>query len=88
VAPRDNARMRIGKPVLYVVTPLGVAIGLEEAWRLTGGLVVLFIALVGLFGVGIASIVSTVRRENREAAAAPAPPPAAGANTDAGPRPE
>ena len=74
--------MRIGKPVLYVVTPLGVAIGLEEAWRLTGGLVVLFIALVGLFGVGIASIVSTVRREEREASAGPAVAPGTATETD------
>jgi hypothetical protein len=58
--------VRIGKPILYVVTPLGLAIGLEEAWRLTGGLVILFVALVGFFGVGIATIVATVRREKRD----------------------
>ena len=59
--------MKIAKPILFVVTPLGVLIGLEEAYRLAGGLVVLLAALIGMFGVAMATVVSTARREAREA---------------------
>ena len=71
VAPlRSNlSTMRIAKPILFVVTPLGVLIGLEEAYRLAGGLVVLLAALIGVFGIAMATVVSTARREAREARA-------------------
>lgn len=59
--------MRIAKPILLVITPVGLLIGLEEAWRLAGGLVVLLFALIALFGVAIMTVVMTVRRESRSA---------------------
>ena len=55
--------MRIGKPILLVTTPIGVALGLYEGYQLTGGMVVLVFALMGFFGVAIATVVRTVRRE-------------------------
>ncbi len=55
--------MRIGKPILLVTTPVGVALGLYEGYQLTGGMVVLVFALMGFFGVAIATVVRTVRRE-------------------------
>jgi hypothetical protein len=55
--------MRIGKPILLVTTPIGVALGLYEGYQLTGGMVVLVLALMGFFGVAIATVVRTVRRE-------------------------
>jgi hypothetical protein len=58
--------MRIAKPLLLVSTPLGLLIGLEEAYRLAGGLVVLLATLIGLFGIAIAGIVRVVQRESRE----------------------
>jgi len=58
--------MRIAKPLLLITTPIGVAFGLYEAWRLAGGLVFLMVALVGLISVAMLSIVRTIRRE-REA---------------------
>jgi predicted MFS family arabinose efflux permease len=58
--------MRIAKPLLLITTPIGVAIGLYEAWRLAGGLVFLMAALVAVIGVAMGSIVMTVRRERRE----------------------
>ena len=58
--------MRIAKPILLVTTPLGVAIGVYEAWELAGGLVVLLVMLIAMFGVAILTVVSTVRREARE----------------------
>lgn len=66
--------MKIGKPILVVTTPVGVAIGLHEAWRLGGGgLLVLMSAFIVLFGVGIATVVSTIRREKAELAASDPP---------------
>jgi hypothetical protein len=55
--------MRIAKPILLVSTPLGVAFGLLEAYRLAGGLVLLMAAMLGLLSVAAASVVRTVRRE-------------------------
>lgn len=58
--------MKIAKPLLLVTTPIGLALGLYEGWRLAGGLVFLMAAMIGVFGVAVASIVRTIRRE-REA---------------------
>lgn len=58
--------MRIAKPLLLVSTPLGVAGGLYEAFRLAGGLAFIMVALVAVIGVAMASLVLTIRRE-REA---------------------
>lgn len=58
--------MKIAKPLLLVTTPIGLAIGLYEGWRLAGGLVVIMAALICVIGVTMASVVLTIRRE-REA---------------------
>ena len=58
--------MRIAKPLLLVTTPIGVAIGLYEAWRLAGGLVFLMAALICVIGVAMGSVVMTIRKERRE----------------------
>lgn len=55
--------MRIAKPLLLITTPIGVALGLYEAWRLAGGLVFLMVALLGLISVAMISVVLTIRRE-------------------------
>jgi hypothetical protein len=56
--------MRIAKPLLLVSTPLGVIAGLVEAYRLTGGLVILAAAMVALLSAAAGTIVYTVRRES------------------------
>jgi hypothetical protein len=61
--------MRIAKPLLLIVTPLGVALGLYEAWHLAGGLVFIMAALLGVMGVALGSIIMTIRREQAEQAA-------------------
>jgi hypothetical protein len=69
--------MRIGKPLLLIVTPIGVAGGLYEAHRLAGGLVFLMVAMLLVISAAIGTVVATIRREKREEAArsaAPAPP--------------
>lgn len=62
--------MRTAKPFLLVTTPIGVLGGLHQAWKLTGGLVFLMLAMVGVMAVAIGSVVLTVRREQAEEAAA------------------
>jgi len=73
--------MRIAKPLLLVTTPVGLAIGLYEGWRLAGGLVFIMAALMLVIAVAFGSVVYTIRKERREeearkqAAASPTPPP-------------
>lgn len=57
--------MRIAKPFLIVTTPIGLAIGLYEGWRLAGGLVVIMVAMISLVGAAMPGVVLTVRREKR-----------------------
>ena len=55
--------MKIAKPLLLIATPIGVAGGLYEAYRLAGGLVLLMAAFIALLGTALWSVVRTVRRE-------------------------
>ena len=57
--------MRIAKPILLVSTPIGLALGLMEGYRLAGGLVVLMAAMIGVLGAAAGTVISTVRREQR-----------------------
>ena len=63
---RDNRGMKIAKPLLLVTTPIGVAYGLYEGWRLAGGLVFIMAAMIAVIGVAVGSIVMTIRKEKRE----------------------
>ncbi len=58
--------MKIAKPMMIWMTPVGVAGGLYHGYRLAGGLVFLMTALVALMGVAVATLVSTVRRERED----------------------
>jgi hypothetical protein len=55
--------MKIGKPLLLVLTPVGVGCGLYEAWRLAGALVFLMAALIGILSVAMGTVIVTIRRE-------------------------
>jgi uncharacterized membrane protein len=57
--------MRIAKPLLLVTTPIGLAVGLYEGWRLAGGLVLIMAAMIALVGAAMLGVVLTVRREKR-----------------------
>jgi hypothetical protein len=59
--------MRIAKPMLLVSTPIGIAFGLFEGYRLAGGLVVLMAAMIGVIAVAAGSVIRTIRREERAA---------------------
>ena len=64
--------MRIGKPLILTTTTIGVGLGIYEAYHFAGGLVFLMIALMGVIGVAMGTVVATVRRERREEEAAKA----------------
>jgi hypothetical protein len=57
--------MKIAKPLLLVTTPIGLIDGFYECYRLAGGLLFLMVAMVGVLGVALATVVATIRRENR-----------------------
>lgn len=58
-------RMKFSTRLLMVITPLGVVIGLHEAWRLAGGLVALVSMQVLLFSVAAVMVVRRIREESR-----------------------
>ena len=62
--------MKIAKPLLLVTTPIGLAFGIYEGYRLAGGLVFLMVALIAFISAAMATVVSTVRRERRAEEAA------------------
>lgn len=55
--------MRLAKPILLTATPLGVAGGLWEAWKISPGLAFLMAVMMAVMGAAIGGIVLTVRRE-------------------------
>lgn len=65
--------MRIARPLLLGMTPIGVGWGLIEAWRFRPILAVL---MAGLLSVVSLFIWMTVRRIRAERRAEQAPPPA------------
>lgn len=56
--------MRIARPILLVSTPIGVILGLREAWRIAGpGMAVLMGAMIAIVGGFVWMTVRTIRRE-------------------------
>ena len=60
--------MKIGKPLLLITTPIGLAIGLYEGWRLAGGLVFVMATFIAFLGFAFLTVVLTIRREKRQEA--------------------
>jgi uncharacterized membrane protein YqjE len=57
--------VRIARPILLVSTPIGVAFGLREAWRLAGpGMALLMAAMLTVVGVLVWWTVRRIRHEN------------------------
>ena len=61
--------MRIARPLLLVSTPVGVALGLREAWRLRPALALLMALLLLVIGVAFAVTWRVWRRESHTPAA-------------------
>jgi len=55
--------VKIAKPLLLVMTPIGVVWGLVEAWRFHWWLAVLMAVLVGIIGLFTWMTVKRIRTE-------------------------
>ena len=56
--------MRIARPILLVTTPIGVILGLREAWRLAGpAMAVLMALMLTVLGAFVWWTVKKVREE-------------------------
>ncbi|MFM2288135.1 MAG: hypothetical protein RL684_1278 [Pseudomonadota bacterium] len=62
---KETGFMRIAKPLLIVCTPIGVAAGLYEGYRLAGGLVFLMGMLVAFVAAALGSLIYVARRERQ-----------------------
>jgi hypothetical protein len=58
--------MKIAKPMLLVLTPIGVSWGLFEAWRFHWWLAVLMAVLVGVISLFMWMTVKRIRDEKRQ----------------------
>ena len=58
--------MRIAKPILAVTTPLGVAIGLYQAWQFGPHLAVLMTIMMGVLGALVWFTVRRIRAEHKQ----------------------
>ena len=58
--------MRIAKPILAVTTPLGVAIGLYQAWQFGPRLAVLMAVMIGGLGTLVWFTVRRIRAEQEQ----------------------
>lgn len=59
--------MRIAKPLLVVATPIGLALGLIEAWRLSWKLALLMAAMLSVVGAFAWMTIRRIRGESRGA---------------------
>ena len=67
VAPRRPAltpanTMRIGKPLLIIVTAIGLPIGIYEGFHLAGPLGFVMVMLIGFFGAQLVSFLTTLHQ--------------------------
>ncbi len=53
------------KGLLLVITPVGVVIGLHEAWRLAGGMIVLLAMQILILTLVAVALVHRIRKEDR-----------------------
>ncbi len=49
--------------MLLITTPLGLAEGIYECYKLAGGLVFIMLAMVGVLSCAAATVVVAIRRE-------------------------
>ena len=61
--------MKFSRRLLLVTTPVGVAIGLYEAYSLAGGLVILMATQLLVLSLIVGALVRVVQRESAEQAA-------------------
>jgi hypothetical protein len=62
---KSQRQMQFSKRMLIALTPVGMAIGLHEAWRLAGGLVVLMAVQLIILTVIAVAVARRIRQEER-----------------------
>ncbi|MET0281194.1 MAG: hypothetical protein ABW278_08720 [Steroidobacteraceae bacterium] len=62
----NTQEMKLTRRMLVWMTPIGVAIGLYEAWHLAGGLVLLMALQMLILGAAVVAVVRVIRREAKE----------------------
>ena len=68
IPPMDTSQeMKFTGRMLLVTTPIGVAIGLYEAWHLAGGMVFLMALQMLILGIACWALVRVVQREKAAA---------------------
>jgi hypothetical protein len=76
--------MRIAKPLLLILTPIGVVVGLIHGYQVAGGLVVLMAGMLLIVGVAAATVFMAIRRERAAQGAQRRDGPSADDPADAG----
>jgi len=61
---KRQREMKLTRRMLLAITPVGVAIGLYEAWDLAGGLVLLLALQIAVLTAVAVALVRAVRRES------------------------
>ncbi len=62
----DQRQMKFSTRLMWVITPIGLVIGLMEAWRLAGGLVAIVAAQILLMTLAGAALLRRMRAESRQ----------------------
>jgi hypothetical protein len=62
-AMKYSDQMKFSRRMLVVMTPIGVVIGLHEAYRLAGGMVILMALQIAILTAVVVGLVRVVRRE-------------------------
>jgi hypothetical protein len=65
-AMKYSQQMKFSRWMLVVITPIGVAIGLHEAYRLAGGMVILMALQMAILTAVVVGLVRVVRRESAQ----------------------
>jgi hypothetical protein len=64
-AMKRHDEMKLFRRMLLVITPIGVAIGLYEAWDLAGGLVFLMALQILVLAIAGVALVRVIQREKK-----------------------
>ena len=62
---KSQRQMQFSKRMLIALTPVGMAIGLHEAWRLAGGMVVLMAVQLIILTLIAVAVARRIRQEER-----------------------
>lgn len=65
-AMSDQRQMKFSTRMLMVITPIGAALGIYEAWHLAGGLVAIVAGQLLLMSLAGVALVGRIRQERQK----------------------